>query len=166
MDVVGRDGAGGRDELGTALHARGLRVTPQRERVLTAVRALGHATAEEVSAHLGAVPGGAAVDPSTVYRALAVLEDVGLVARTQLDRRSPSFSALEHGGHVHLVCDRCGDVGAAPSSLAGPLARELADRTGFALDTHHLALRGTCRTCRAGERATGPAPAPEPVEVP
>ncbi|NAZ74372.1 transcriptional repressor [Kineococcus sp. T13] len=137
-------------ELGRALHARGLRLTPQRRRVLEAVRALGHASAEQVAEHLGHRGGSAAVDPSTVYRALAVLEDVGLVGRTQLDRRVPSFHAVEHGGHLHLVCDACGEVSEAPSATASAMAADVLTRTGFAVDVQHLALRGRCARCRPG----------------
>lgn len=141
-------------DLGTALHARGLRLTPQRRRVLDAVRALGHAGADDVAEHLAAQPGSSPVDPSTVYRALAVLEGVGLVARTQLDRRVPSFHAVEHGGHLHLVCDGCGRVAEAPSALAAPMAAEVLSRDDFEVDTGHLALRGRCARCRRQQEET------------
>jgi Fur family ferric uptake transcriptional regulator len=135
-------------ELGDALHARGLRLTPQRRRVLEAVRTLGHAGADDVAEHLAREPGSSRVDPSTVYRALAVLEEVGLLARTQLDRRVPSFHAVEHAGHLHLVCDGCGRVTEAPSVLAAAMAADILSRNDFVVDTGHLALRGRCAGCR------------------
>lgn len=148
-------GAGprGPDEgaLDDALHARGLRVTPQRRRVLAAVRRLGHATADDVAEHLAAQGGSAPVDTSTVYRSLGVLEDVGLVGRTLLDRRAPSFHPVEHGGHLHLICDRCGAMTETPAEAAAVLAVEVLARDGFVVDTGHLALRGTCATCRTLE---------------
>ena len=138
------------DDLGSVLHARGLRLTPQRERVLHAVRGLGHATAEEVAASLAAAddePGGAAVNPSTVYRALSLLEDLGLVARTQLDRPAPSFHAVEHADHLHLRCEACGRVEEVPAALATGFAADVLAVGGFTLDTRHLALRGRCAAC-------------------
>ena len=48
-------------ELRQTLHRRGLRMTPQREQVLAAVRSLGHATPEQISE---TVP----VDVTTVNR--------------------------------------------------------------------------------------------------
>ncbi|WP_432544720.1 Fur family transcriptional regulator [Kineococcus sp. SYSU DK002] len=138
-------------DLGEVLHARGLRLTPQRGRILEAVRALGHASAEDVAEHLAPRDGSAGVDPSTVYRALAVLEEVGLVARTQIDRRVPSFSAVEHGGHLHLVCDGCGAVAETDAGPAREMAAEVLTRDGFAVDTGHLALRGRCAVCRADQ---------------
>ncbi len=135
-------------DLGDVLHARGLRLTPQRRRVLETVRALGHAGADDVAEHLAAQPGSGPVDPSTVYRALAVLEEVGLVARTQLDRRVPVFHAVEHGGHLHLVCDGCGEVAEADPGPAHTMAADILSRNDFAVDTGHLALRGRCARCR------------------
>ncbi|WP_432483773.1 Fur family transcriptional regulator [Kineococcus esterisolvens] len=137
------------------LHARGLRLTPQRERVLAAVRRLGHATPEDVLAELRTDPGAGAVDSSTVYRALALLEEVGLVARTPLERRADSFRPVEHGGHLHLVCDGCGGVAEAPADAAAELAADLHRRTGFTADVTHLALRGRCAACSA-DRTTDP----------
>ncbi|GAA0298607.1 transcriptional repressor [Kineococcus aurantiacus] len=135
-------------DLPALLHARGLRSTPQRRRILDAVRDLGHASAEEVSEHLAPRDGSPGVDPSTVYRALAVLEEVGLVARTQLDRKVPSFHAVEHGGHLHLVCDGCGAVAEAAPGPAREMAAEILSRDDFVVDTGHLALRGRCARCR------------------
>jgi len=154
------------DDLGSVLHARGLRLTPQRERVLDAVRSLGHATAEEVAAHLLAAeqPGAAAVNPSTVYRALSLLEELGLVARTQLDRPSPSFHAVEHADHLHLLCEGCGRVDEVPASLAGGFAEDVLSAHGFVLDTRHLALRGRCPACRSLPAAP-PAASPQPSEA-
>ena len=120
------------------------------------MRALGHGTPEEVLAHLRAAGGTPAVDASTVYRALALLEELGLVARTGLDRRADSFHPVEHGGHLHLVCDGCGAVAEAPADAAGELAAELRRRTGFSADVAHLALRGRCAACRGDEPCDDP----------
>ena len=120
--------------------------------MLGAVRALGHATAEDVAEHLARDGGSAGVDPSTVYRALGVLEEVGLVARTHLDGMVPSFHPVEHGGHLHLVCATCGALAEAPSALAAVMAAEVLSRNGFAVDTQHLALRGRCAACRDATR--------------
>ena len=62
------------------LHQKGLRLTPQRELVLAAVRALGHATPEEVAEKVRQTHPG--INLSTVYRNLETLENVGLVLHT------------------------------------------------------------------------------------
>ena len=64
------------------LRDKGLRLTPQRELVLQAVRELGHATPEEVAEKVRKSHPG--INLSTVYRNLETLENVGLVQHTHL----------------------------------------------------------------------------------
>jgi len=127
-------------DLAERLHARGLRVTPQRERVLDAVRAMGHATPEQIS---DAAP---EIDLTTVYRTLELLEDLGLVRHTHLDHGAPAYRPAEDD-HVHVVCHHCGTVVDAPAELADELERRLRDERGFSLDRAHLTVFGRCATC-------------------
>ena len=127
-------------DLAERLHSRGLRVTPQRARVLEAVRNLGHATPEEI---FEAVP---EVDLTTVYRTLELLEELGLVRHTHLDHGAPAFRPAEDD-HVHVVCHDCGAVVDAPAALADDLERRLRDERGFWLDRAHLTIFGRCAGC-------------------
>jgi Fur family transcriptional regulator, ferric uptake regulator len=127
------------------LHERGLRMTPQRQLVLDAVRALDHATPEQICAQVQrSAP---AVNITTIYRTLDLLDRIGLVRHTHLGHGAPTYSAQEHE-HVHLVCHSCGSVVELPTELMDGLAAELADRSGFALDVSHLALSGLCAACQ------------------
>ncbi len=131
--------------LRRTLHERGLRMTPQRQLVLDAIRALGHATPEQICAHVQrSAP---AVNITTIYRTLDLMERIGIVRHTHLGHGAPTYSEREHE-HVHLVCHACGAVDEVPPELLDDLARHLADRRGFALDVTHLALSGLCRDCR------------------
>lgn len=144
------DGEGSPDTgLAERLRARGLRLTPQRARVLAAVTALEHATPEAIGARLReeAGPDGAAPDTSTVYRNLELLERLGLVWHTHLGKGAPIYHAAEHP-HLHVVCASCGAVESAPAGLLDGTAERLAAELGFALDVGHVALSGTCRACR------------------
>jgi Fur family ferric uptake transcriptional regulator len=123
-------------------------MTPQRQLVLDAVRELGHATPEQVCARVQRTA--PAVNITTVYRSLDLLERLGLVRHTHLGHGAPNYSAHEHE-HVHLVCHDCGTVTEVPRELMGPLATRLADGVGFELDVAHVALSGLCRDCRARE---------------
>ncbi|HEY2296938.1 MAG TPA: Fur family transcriptional regulator [Jatrophihabitans sp.] len=127
-------------DLAETLHARGLRVTPQRERVLGAVRTMGHATPEQIS---DAAPD---IDLTTVYRTLELLEDLGLVRHTHLDHGAPAYRPAEDD-HVHVVCHHCGAVVDAPSALADELERRLREERGFRLDRAHLTVFGQCAAC-------------------
>ena len=130
--------------LRRTLHERGMRMTPQRQLVLDAVRELGHATPEAICAHVQrSAP---AVNITTIYRTLDLLEGLELVRHIHLGHGAPSYSTRPHE-HVHLVCHRCGDVAeVAPDDLGG-LADTLRARCGFELDLTHLAMSGRCARC-------------------
>jgi Fur family ferric uptake transcriptional regulator len=131
--------------LQNTLHERGLRMTPQRQLVLDAVRALDHATPEQICAHVQRTA--PAVNITTIYRTLDLLDRIGLIRHTHLGHGAPTYSAREHE-HVHLVCHQCGAVVEVPTELMDGLAGQLTDRFGFALDVSHLALSGLCSTCQ------------------
>ncbi|MDQ6936608.1 MAG: transcriptional repressor [Actinomycetota bacterium] len=135
-----------------ALRARGLRFTTQRQQVLVAVRELGHATPEEVSARLPEV------DLTTVYRTLQLLEEIGLLAHTHLGHGAPSYRPFDDH-HIHLVCHQCGAVSDADPGMVDPLTRRLADQQGFAVDLAHFTVFGRCARCTAD---AGAAVAQEP----
>lgn len=137
--------AGGPSALRRTLHQRGLRMTPQRQLVLDAVRALGHATPEQICTQVQlAAP---AVNITTVYRTLDLMERIGLLRHTHLGHGAPTYSEQEHQ-HVHLVCHACGTVAEAPRDLLDELTSRLRGKSGFELDVTHVALSGLCRTCR------------------
>ena len=139
--------------LAERLRSRGLRLTPQRERVLAAVGSLEHATPEAIVARLreDAAPGATAPDTSTVYRTLELLERLGLVWHTHLGKGAPVYHAAGEHRHLHVVCQSCGAIGSADPSLLDGAAERLAADLGFTVDVGHVALSGTCRACR--ERA-------------
>lgn len=131
-------------ELRQTLHRRGLRMTPQRQLVLDAVVELGHATPEAVCTRVQ--ERAPAVNITTVYRTLDLLEQLGVVRHTHLGHGAPTYATATHE-HVHLVCHRCGDVGEIDAEALDGLAGMLHEDTGFRLDATHVALSGLCRTC-------------------
>lgn len=132
------------DTLRRTLHERGLRMTPQRQLVLDAVAELGHATPERICAAVRRFA--PAVNITTVYRTLDLLERLGVIRHTHLGHGAPSYSVREHE-HVHLVCHWCGEVSEAPVALLEELRRQLRARAGFQLDASHVALSGACAAC-------------------
>lgn len=128
------------------LREKGYRLTPQRELVLQAVDALGHATPDEV--HAKVRESSAAINISTVYRTLELLEDLGLVRHTHLTDRAPTYHSKVTPDHVHLVCRGCGAVLEAQPSEFDDVLADLRERHGFTPDLGHLTVFGTCRTCQ------------------
>lgn len=120
-------------------------MTPQRQLVLDAVRDLGHATPEQICAHVQrSAP---AVNITTIYRTLDLMERIGLVRHTHLGHGAPTYSEQEHQ-HVHLVCHACGEVTETSTETMEELAARLRADSGFELDVTHVALSGQCRGCR------------------
>ncbi len=127
------------------LREKGLRLTPQRELVLAAVRALGHATPEDVAEKVREKHPG--INLSTVYRNLETLENVGLVVHTHLGHGGATYHAAEELTHLHLVCEVCGSIGDAPIESAANFVNTLSDDYGFKTDVSHFAIYGTCSNC-------------------
>ncbi|WNV91922.1 transcriptional repressor [Umezawaea sp. Da 62-37] len=121
-----------------------MRMTPQRQLVLDAVRELEHATPEQICQRVQATA--STVNITTIYRTLDLLDKLGLVRHTHLGHGAPTYSADDHE-HVHLVCHRCGRTDEIPCEILDGLAGTLGDSYGFELDASHLALSGTCRDC-------------------
>jgi Fur family ferric uptake transcriptional regulator len=135
-------------DLGERLRARGMRLTRQRERIIDAVRALGHATPDGLATAV-ARDGGPALSLSTIYRNLESLEEVGVVSHTHLDHRSPTYHLSDHADHLHLVCLSCGTVIESVVTTADPLVGNLLTLHGFVADVRHMAIHGWCAACSA-----------------
>jgi Fur family ferric uptake transcriptional regulator len=133
------------EDLATRLHSLGYRLTPQRQLVLQAVERLGHATPDEILAEVQ--QHASAVNVSTVYRNLEVLEQLGLVRHAHLSDRAPTYHSVTDHEHFHLVCRNCQKVVSVDPDVVGPLAERLREEHGFVLDVGHLAVFGNCVEC-------------------
>jgi Fur family transcriptional regulator, ferric uptake regulator len=131
------------------LRARGYRVTPQRQLVLEAVTKLEHATPEEIWADVQQTASG--VNISTIYRALELLEQLGLVTHTHLGHGAPRYHLAAEADHVHLVCSSCGRITEVAPDAVDPLVTALDEHHGFQTDVGHLTVFGRCASCRAGD---------------
>lgn len=128
------------------LRESGHRLTPQRELVLAAVEALGHATPDEIYAEVRTHS--AAINLSTVYRTLELLDELGLIHHAHLSDRAPTYHSTTGHEHSHLVCRQCRRVISVDrtdmEAALGPLAASHA----FVPDYGHLTVFGSCTDCR------------------
>jgi len=127
------------------LRGSGFRLTPQRELVLAAVERLGHATPEEILAAVRV--SSSAINLSTVYRNLEVLEQLGLVRHAHLSDRTATYHSTTEHEHFHLVCRKCQRVTSVDPDVAAPLVERLRDEFAFETDLGHLVVFGACTTC-------------------
>jgi Fur family ferric uptake transcriptional regulator len=133
------------DELASRLHSLGYRLTPQRQLVLQAVEKLGHATPDEILAEVQ--QHASAVNVSTIYRTLEVLEELGLVRHAHLSDRAPTYHSVTDHVHFHLVCRNCHRVVSVDPDVVAPFAARLREEQGFVIDVGHLAIFGECVEC-------------------
>ena len=94
------------NDLRSRLRDSGYRLTPQRELVLAPCEKLGHATPDEVCAEVR--ERSPAVNASTVYRTLELLEGLGLVRHAHLGTGRRRTTPQPTHAHLHLVCRVCG----------------------------------------------------------
>ena len=127
------------------LRDSGYRLTPQRELILAAVDTLGHATPDEVLAEVR--EHAQAVNASTVYRTLEVLEELGLVRHAHLSDRAPTYHTVTDHEHFHLVCRNCQRVVSVDPQILDRLAADLRVSHGFVVDVGHLTVFGACEVC-------------------
>jgi len=142
-------------DIRTELHRRGMRWTPQRRALLEVLFASdGHRTGAELVEACRAVD--PETTPSTVYRTLDVLEELGVVCHSHGRDGREEFHVLPMAIHGHLTCRRCGATWEIGAEEARGLRRMLLRDRGFELDLSHLTVVGDCAQCRPG-RATGSA---------
>lgn len=140
-----------RGDWSARLRGAGLRSTAQRRAVLAGLDELGHATVDQLAAHVrSSVP---EVSLSTVYRTIEALEAVGLVTHTHLSHGAPTYHSVDDHPHIHVVCSCCGKVQQQPFEVARGLAQQVRERLGFQVDLTHLALHGRCSECARAARA-------------
>ena len=140
------------------LRARGLRWTPQR-RVLVAVlsRTDGHVTGSELVERCRELDPGTI--PSTVYRTLDVLEELGVLSHSHGADGREEFHVLPESEHGHLICQRCGAQWelAADDPAVVASVDAFAGQRGFVVNVSHLTMIGRCAACQSSTDAAPPA---------
>lgn len=127
------------------LREAGYRSTSQRRNILAAIWQRSHATPEELLEIVRV--SSPEVNLSTIYRALEIFGEVGLVTHAHFHHGAVTYHAVDDDPHVHLVCRGCGEVTSAARQLAEPLAVAVLADSGFRADLSHLTLHGWCATC-------------------
>ena len=138
------------EDVADLLRSGDHRYTSGRRRVVAALR---QADAPVTIPQILELDGGLA--QSSVYRNLAILEEVGAVSRiiTHDDyARYELAEGLTDHHHHHLICTTCGDV--SDFELSREVERSLerafksaSRRARFRLEGHRLDLLGSCTRC-------------------
>jgi Fur family ferric uptake transcriptional regulator len=93
---------------------------------------------------------------ASVYRALELLHELGLVQRVDVGGGVARFEPALPGGdhHHHVVCDRCGRIAAFEDERLEKSIAALADRLRHRVSAHEVVIRGACPRCARSDRAS------------
>lgn len=134
-----------------SLRSRGYRVTPQRLIVLDAVCEIEkHATFGDIYARVKELD--PTIDQSTIYRALDVLCEVGLVVASEIGDLGKVYKIAGESDHHHLVCLNCGQVIRVDVETFRPVQDLIEQLYGFKINADHLSFNGVCQQCREKSR--------------
>ena len=103
----------------------------------------GAFTADELAA---AVP---TVHQATVYRTLALLEEIGALRHVHLSHGAAIYEPAGGPPMRHLVCEVCDRHVAVPASVFAGVSAALAAEHDFVLEGAHFAIVGRCASCAA-----------------
>jgi Fur family ferric uptake transcriptional regulator len=135
-------------EVRHRLHERGLRWTPQRRLLVEVLAATeGHITGAELVDRCRRID--EATTPSTVYRTMDVLEQLGLVRHGHGADGREEYHVLPSAEHGHLYCSACGASWEIGREEAAAFVDGLRAERGFEADLSHVTVVGRCRDCAA-----------------
>lgn len=129
------------------LRQHGVQVTPQRIAVLRAVSGNPHIAADAVSDIARADIG--AISRQSVYDALALLTDEGLIRRIQPVGSPARYEDRVGDNHHHLICRICGTVADVDCAVGDTPCLTASDDLGFEIDEAEVAYWGRCPQCLA-----------------
>lgn len=130
-----------------------LKLTRQRENILTTFLKMEHITAEQMYRLL------AKKDPhiglATVYRTLKLLCEIGLAQEQHFGAQTQFDNVAHKGHHDHLICTTCEKIIEFENCQIETLQEEVAMQHGFSIRTHRLELycepirlpNGECKNC-------------------
>ena len=125
----------------------GYRLTPQRMMIVSAIEnSNDHISAEEIYSQV--VDKYPNVNISTIYRTLELLEQLGLVTKTDLGGGRVRYHPADKGHHHHLICQECGAIIDLNESVLSSLKDALLREYSFVADLRHLGIFGRCVKCR------------------
>ena len=128
------------------LQKRGLRWTPQRRQVIDVLaESSGHVTGAEIVKRCR--DRDPATVPSTVYRTLDVLEELGLVRHGHGADGREEYHVRPAEDHGHLYCAGCGRQWELADAQLHEFVLHIERKSRFSVDLSHTTLVGRCADC-------------------
>lgn len=148
----GRTGQGrtepGRTSASAAdiLRQHGVQVTAQRVAVLAAVSLHPHSTADHLVESARAGIG--AISRQSVYDALGIFEQVGIVRRIQPVGSPAMFEDRVGDNHHHIICRTCGSLADVDCAVGTTPCLTASNSHGYLIDEAEVAYWGVCPQCQ------------------
>jgi len=127
------------------LRQRGIQVTAQRLAVWRAVQGEPHITADRVADVTRAEIG--AISRQSVYDALGILADNGLIRRIQPSGSPARFEDRVGDNHHHVICRVCGRMADVDCAVGSAPCLTAADDAGYEIDDAEVIYWGRCPEC-------------------
>ena len=134
------------NELARILRERGIHVTAQRLAVLSAVSSWKHVTADRVAEIVREEIG--AISLQSVYDALSLLANEGLIRRIQPAGAPALFEDRVGDNHHHVICRDCGRVADVDCAVGLAPCLTAVDAKGYDIDEAEVVYWGRCADCR------------------
>jgi Fur family ferric uptake transcriptional regulator len=135
------------DEAIDAMRERGMRLSTPRRLVLEALFAAdGPVSAQQLSSEL-------AIDITSIYRNLEVLERFGIIRHVHLAHGAGLYVLAGRQESEYLYCERCDTVIAVAVEELDPVRDLIKDQFGFQAHFTHFAIVGLCERCANRKRA-------------
>ncbi len=134
-------------EIREKFRRSGYTLTSQRRAVLEALReAGGHPSAEDV--YLIVKKKNPRVALGTVYQALSVLEEIGVIVPKHW-AESPTRYDLNVEPHLDIRCIRCGEVSEVQGVELDELEETIRKNTPYQVTRATMVIEGLCPSCKA-----------------
>lgn len=140
-------------QLEGLLRQRSVRLTPARRLVAKRAVAFLHFTAEELVKDVRKAD--SAIGRATVYRTLALLQDMGVIEKHDFRYGAPNYEltfAKTH--HDHLMCVTCGEIIEFQEPRVEQLQDEVVRKYGYQIVSHTHKLYGLCGKCQKAQTKT------------
>jgi Fur family ferric uptake transcriptional regulator len=136
------------DGVAQRLRASGLRWTPQRRTLIEVLKERrGHVVATDLIARCRDLD--PTTTPSTVYRTLDVLEELGFIVHGHGPDGREEYHILPSHVHGHLHCVGCGATWEISPTTGAVIVEALSSQLGFSVDLSHVTISGRCVGCQS-----------------
>lgn len=135
------------DDILNKLRQRDFRITPQRIAILKAfLQSQNHPSIEQVYTEVKLnFP---TTSLATVYKTVNLLKEVGEILEISFAEGGNRYDGNKPYPHPHLICTRCKKIIDPEVTLLEQMTAEVADTTGFRIESHQVEFFGVCPSCQ------------------